>query len=130
MISNAIKTVGTFLATALFLVGSSNAWSAYEKLLDPAYYRGTPFYTPKEPRIDMTNISLEYDKGDKKFTGDSKSSSTLTLYNPSLVPKTFKGVFELDAKISSNGTFSGGDFSFFSNDPFLRLRHQQMGKRI
>ena len=127
MISNAIKTVGTFLAAALFLVGSSNAWSAYEKLLDPAYYTGSPggsaFHTPKEPRIDMTNISLNYSKDSNLFTGFSKSSSTLTLYNPSLVPKTFKGFFALVADITSNGTFNGGTFGFFSNDSYFGFQN-------
>ena len=119
MVSNVMKTVGRVCAAALFLVGSSNAWSAYEKLLDPGYYRGTPFYTPKEPRIDMTDISLNYNKDSKLLTGSSKSSSTFTLYNPSLVPKTFTGVFALGADITSNGTFNGGKFGFFSNDPYF-----------
>ena len=131
MVINVMKTVGKVLAGMLFLVGSSNAWSAYDKLLDPAYYTGSPggsaFHTPKEPRIDMTNISLEYNKKDKEFEAESKSSSTLTLYSPSLVPKTFKGVFELEAKISSNGTFSGGDFSFFSNDPYFGFGGNKSG---
>ena len=131
MVSNVIKIVGKFLAAALFLVGSSNAWSAYEKLLDPGYYTaspgGSPFHTPKEPRIDMTDISLEYNKAEKEFEGESKSSSTFTLYNPSLVPKTFKGVFELEAKISSSGTFSGGDFSFLSNDPYFGFGKNKWG---
>ena len=127
MVTNAIKTVGKVLATALFLVGSSNAWSAYEHLLDPGYYKGTPFYTPKEPRVDMTDISLNYNKDKKEFEGESKSSSTLTLYGPNLVPKTFKGVFELEAKISGSGVFSGGDFSFFSNDPYFGFGGKKSG---
>ena len=123
MVSNVIKTVGKILAAALFLVASSNAWSAYEKLLNPAYYTGSPggsqFYTPKEPRIDMTNISLNYSKDWNLFTGSSKSSSTFTLYGPNLVAKTFTGLFALGASITSSGTLNGGVFSFLSNDPYF-----------
>ena len=130
MVINVIKTVGKFLAAALFLVGSSNAWSGHvssEKLLDPGYYKGTPFHMPKEPRIDMTNVSLNYNKHQESLTGFSKSSSKLTLYTPSLVAKTFKGVFALDADISPGGTFTGGAFTFFSNDPYFGFGKNKWG---
>ena len=119
MVSNVMQTVGKVFAAALFLVGSSNAWSAYEKLLDPGYYKGTPFYMPKEPRIDMTNISLNYSKDWGLLTGFSKLSSTFTLYDNNLAPKTFNGFFALGADIASDGTFNGGKFGFFSNDSYF-----------
>ena len=114
MVSNVMKTVGKAFAVALFLVGSSNAWSAYEKLLDPSFYTGTHL-----PRIDMTDISLNYNADLKLFSGSSKSSSTFTLYDPKSVAKTFSGRFVLGAEIKPDGTFKKGTFSFFSNDSYF-----------
>ena len=128
MVSNVMKTVGKVCAVALFLVGSSNAWSAYEKLLDPTFYKGGPFVSAAfKPRIDMTDISLNYDKGSKQFTGYSKSSSTFTLYDPKLVARTFTGRFVLAASITPNGVFNGGAFSFFSNDSYFGFGTNKWG---
>lgn len=128
MVSNVMKTVGKVFAAALFLVGSSNAWSAYEKLLSPVYYDGAPFVSGTfAPRIDMTDISLNYNKDFKLFTGASKSNSTFTLYDPHFAPKTFTGVFALGASITPNGTFNGGKFSFLSNDPYFGFGTNKWG---
>lgn len=119
MVRNTIKTVGKFLAATLFLVGSSSAWSAHENLLDPTYYNGAPFVgTQFNPRIDMSAVSLKYDKDNKFLFGSSNDDSKLTLFSPA-GSKTFSGRFVLGASITSNGTFNGGAFSFLSNDPYF-----------
>ena len=128
MVRNTIKTVGKFLAATLLLVGSSSAWSAHEKLLDPSFYQGSPFASANfSPRIDMSAVSLKYD-ADKKFLyGSSNGDSKFTLYDPNFVPKTFTGRFVLGASITSNGTFNGGGFSFLSNDPYFGFGNSKWG---
>ena len=120
MISNVMKTVGKCLAAVLLLVGSSSAWSAYENLLNPSFYVGAPFNgSGHTPRIDMTDITLNYNMGSELFMGSSKRSSTFTLYDPNSVAKTFTGYFALVASITPNGTLDEGVFGFFSNDSYF-----------
>jgi len=120
---NAIKNVVRLLASSLFLVVSSTAWSSMaEQPLDPGYYTGAHF-----PRIDMTNISLNYDKSSKFFTGISKATSTFTLYDPNMAATSFGGVFGVAAKITSNGVLQSGDFSFGSNNSMFGFGMNSQG---
>ncbi len=114
MENNAIKNVARLLAASLFLVVSSTAWSAAEEPLSPGYYSYAPFY----PRIDMTNISLDYKGNFDLFTGFSKASSTFTLYKPDTSATSFKGFFGVGARVNDKGNLQGNfnGFTFLSND--------------
>ena len=122
MLSSTIKTVGKFLVAALFLGGSSSAWSSHvsnsERLLDPSYYNFV-----HAPRIDFTDISLNYNRNANLFTGVSKSSSTFTLLDPNSVSRTFTGTFIVTASITPSGTLNRGGFAFVSNDPYFGFRN-------
>lgn len=137
----AIKSAVRLLATALFLVASSTAWSATiikENPLGSSYYNGNLI-----PRIEMTGISLQYKVGKHdddddddhhrgrekagEFTGKSKGSSTFTLYGPNSDSTRFKGSFFLEASITSTGELLGGDFTFRSKDPLFGFGHNKWG---
>lgn len=110
-----LKTVGLLCAT-LALSASGNAWSlALEQPLGDDYYSLT-----HAPRIDMTNIDLNYTgwrAGQaSRLTGVSTGATTLTLIDPSSSATTFTGSFSLNARVTPNGVLKGGKFSFTSSD--------------
>ena len=123
----------TMLASAFVLLGvSANAWSSSissESPLDPSYYA-----VPNAPRVDMTNIKLNYFSGGKShhgnshhgdshrdslFFGRSQSSSAFTLVKPDFSTATFgNAIFGFAATLSSHGT-SKGIFTIRSSDPMF-----------
>lgn len=111
---NVIKKAVSFLAASLFLVVSTTTWSAVvtESPLGASYYTGNLL-----PKIDMTNIYLNYNKDFKLFTGFSQGSSSFKLTDPSGVPTSFKGIFALGAIVNNAGDLGRGGFTFLSNDP-------------
>ena len=111
------KVLGA-LGVSLALGVSTNAWSAFsaENPLGDSYYN-TPLY----PRVDMSNIKLNYIAGkwglDSLFTGYSQSSSTFTLVKPDQTTATFgKAIFGMAAIVSPAGAFKSGGFTILSGD--------------
>ena len=125
MENNAIKNLARLLAASLLLVVSSTAWSAANEPLDPGYYANAPFY----PRIDMTNISLNYNGNWDLFTGYSKASSTFTLYKPDTTSTSFKGIFGVAANVNDKGNLQGSHngFTFLSNDSMFGFGKDSQG---
>jgi hypothetical protein len=137
---NLRNAVVKLLATAVVLGTSGAAWSAIisnENPIDPTY---SYYNTTHAPRIDMTNINLNYTAGGQtnkgpgnstgKFVASSSSSTVLTLVNPNLSTTSFSGVFSLNAAITSSGVLKSGTFSFKSSDPMFGFGTDRKGKPI
>lgn len=124
MVSNVLKKAVCLLAASFFLVVSTTSWSAVvtENPLDPSYY--VPNLAPK---IDMTNISLSYNKDLKLFTGVSTKKSTFTLTDPDMETTRFKGLFAIGATIDKNGDLKKGGFTFLSKDPIFGFGEDKWG---
>lgn len=140
MEKNGLKNAVSMIATVLLLVISNTTWSAVvkESPLDPAYYDAD-----HAPKIEMTGISLKYrvgkhdddDDDDRhprrekagEFSAESKRKATFTLYDPNLDATRFKGVFYLEASITTTGELLAGDFTFRSNDPMFGFGGKKWG---
>jgi hypothetical protein len=126
-----MKKAIKFLTAAVVLGFAVPGWSAVplENTLDPIYYDKIVHV----PRIDMTNINLNYvagKDGSGKFSGVSTSSSVLTLVKNTTTSTVFSGSFKLNADISSRGTFNSGSFSFKSSDPMFNFGVDKKGHAI
>jgi len=119
----AIKKALRLFAVALFLGVSNGAWSAAEQPLDPGDYDHALFL----PRIEMTQISLQYEEDDHEFNAKSKNASKFTLYKPDGMAKSFTGKFELEANITPEGILKEGDFTFRSKDPMFGFGKNKWG---